>query len=64
MTSNETKHLEVLKELNSLITKDDNFFLGRMYFTSNDESQNIFRYQPTKVMIMFSVGKREYIILN
>ena len=53
-----------MKQINSLITKDDNFFLGRMYFTSNDESQNIFRYQPTKVMIMFSVGKREYIILN
>ena len=28
-TSNKTKHLEVQKKLNSLITKDHNFFLGR-----------------------------------
>ena len=38
--SNETKHLEVLKKLNSLITKDYNLFFGRIYFTSNDGSQN------------------------
>ena len=30
------------KKLNSLITKDYNFFLGRIYFTSNDGSQNTF----------------------
>ena len=35
------------KEANSLITKDYNFFLGRIYFTSNDESQNTFAYRPT-----------------
>ena len=51
------------------------FSLGRIYFTSNDGSQNKFAYQPTlvdtlefkkeKVMIMFLVGnQREYIILN
>ena len=28
-------------QLNSLITKDYNFFLGRIYFTSNDGSKNI-----------------------
>ena len=28
-TSNKTKHLEVKKKLNSLITKDHIFFLGR-----------------------------------
>ena len=28
MTSNKTKHLEVLKKLNSLVTKDYNFSLG------------------------------------
>ena len=33
--------------MNSLTTKDYNFFLGRMYFTSNDGSQNTFVYQPT-----------------
>ena len=44
ITSNKTKYLEVLKKLNSLTTKDSNFFLGRMYSTSNDEYQNIFVY--------------------
>ena len=47
-TSNKTKRLEVQKKLNSLITKDYyNFFLGRIYLTSNDGSQNTFVYQPT-----------------
>ena len=45
--SNKTKHLEVQKKLNGLITKDYNFFLGRIYFTSNDGSQNTLVYQPT-----------------
>ena len=31
ITSNKTKHLEVQKKLNSLITKDFNFFLGRTF---------------------------------
>ena len=31
-TSNKTKHLEVQKKLNSLITRDYNFFLGRIFF--------------------------------
>ena len=47
ITLNKTKHLEIQKKLNSLITKDYNFFLGRIYFTSNDGSQNTFVYQPT-----------------
>ena len=33
ITSNKAKHLEALKKLSSLITKDYNFSLGRMYFT-------------------------------
>ena len=37
ITSNKTKCLEVLKQLNSLTKKD--FFLGRMYFISTDGSQ-------------------------
>ena len=41
ITSNKTKYLEVQKKLNSLITKDYNFFFGRNYFTNNDGSQNI-----------------------
>ena len=47
ITSNKTKHLEVRKKLNSLITKDYNFFFGRIYFTSNYGSQNTLLYQPT-----------------
>ena len=39
ITSNKTKYLEVEKKLNSLITKDYNFFLSRSYFTRNDGSQ-------------------------
>ena len=35
------------KKLSSLITNYYNFFLGRIYFTSNDGSQNTFVYQPT-----------------
>ena len=73
ITSNKTKHSEVQKELNSLTTKDYNFLLGRIYFTSNDGSQNTFVYQPTfytvelkkQVLIMFLVRRqREYLILN
>ena len=47
ITSNKTKYLEVRKKLISLITNDYNFFLGRMYFTSNDGSQNTFVNQTT-----------------
>ena len=46
ITLNKTKHLKVQKKLNSLVTKDYNFFLGRIYFTSSDGSQNTFVYQP------------------
>ena len=44
ITWNKTKHLKVEKKLESLITKDYNFFLGRTYFTSNDAFQNMFVY--------------------
>ena len=47
ITSNKTNYLEVQKKLNSLIINDYNFFSGRMYFTSNDGSQNKFLYQTT-----------------
>ena len=47
ITSNKTKYLEVLKELHIITTKDYNFFLGKIYFTSNDGSQNTFVYQST-----------------
>ena len=74
ITSNKTKHLAVQKKLNSLITKDYNFFLGRVYDTSNHGSQNTLVYQPTldtlqykntKVLILFLVrNQREYLIQN
>ena len=38
--------MEVLKKLNSLTRKDYNFVIGRIYFTSNDGSQNTIAYQP------------------
>ena len=48
ITSNKTKHVEVQKKLSSLITKGYNFlFYFRIYFTSNDRSENTFVYQPT-----------------
>ena len=47
ITANKTKYLEAQKKLNILITKDYNFFLGRIYFAINDGSQNTFVYQPT-----------------
>ena len=46
ITSNKTKHLQVQKKLNSLITRGYNFFFGKKYFTSNDGSQNTSVYQP------------------
>ena len=47
ITSNETKYLKVQKKLNSLIAKDGNIILGRMYLTSNEGSQNRLVYQRT-----------------
>ena len=51
ITLNKTKYLEIQKKLNSLIRKDHNFFLARMYFTNNDGSQNTFIYRPTLDML-------------
>ena len=45
ITSNKTKYLEVQKKLNNLPTKDYNFF-GRIYFTSDDGSQDMSVYLP------------------
>ena len=74
ITANETKHLEVQKNRNSLTINYYNFFLGKNCFTSNEGSQDTFVYQQaldtlelkkTKLLIMFLVGKRrENLILN
>ena len=45
--------------------KDYNFFLGRIYFTSNDGFQNMFVYQPTLNVLELKIDKStEYIILE
>ena len=63
ITSNKTKHLEVEKKLEDLITKDHNFFLSRIYFKSNDGSQNMFVYQPTFNVLELKIDKgTEYVI--
>ena len=51
--------LEVQKKLNSLKTKDYNFFLGKMYFKSDDGSQNMFVYQPTLNTLKKTVKERQ-----
>ena len=62
-TSNKTRHLEVEKKLTSLITKDYNFFFGRVHFTSNDGFWNMFAYQPTLNVSESKIDKcTEYII--
>ena len=57
VTSNNRKHVEVQKTLNSLITKYYNLFLGRTRFTSNYGSQNTFVYQPTLDTLEFKKDK-------
>ena len=64
ITSNKTKHSEVQKELNSLTTKDYNFLLGRIYFTSNDGSQNTFVYQPTFYTVELKKNKGTDYVLS
>ena len=47
IASNNTKHLEVQKKLNSLIREGYNFSLGRIYSTMNGGSKNTFFHLPT-----------------
>ena len=47
IASNKAKCFIAQKKLNSLITNDYNFFFNKMYFTSNEWSQNTLAYQPT-----------------
>ena len=63
ITSNKITYLESQKKLNSLVTKYYKFFLGRIYFTSNDGSQNTFLYQPTLDISKLRKGKcTDYIL--
>ena len=57
ITSNKTKHLEVQKKLNSLITKDYSFFLGRSYvYQPALDTLELKKSLVKKVLIMFLVG--------
>ena len=57
ITSNKTKHLEVQKKLNSLITKDYSFFLGRIYvYQPALDTLELKKSLVKKVLIMFLVG--------
>ena len=64
ITPNKTKYLEVQKELNSLITNGYNFFLDKIYFTSNDGSQNTFDHQPTLHNLELNKVKGTDYVLN
>ena len=73
ITSNKTKYVEVRKRLNTLnlllleclvrkrlntlITKDFDFFFDRVYFTSIDGSQNNYAYQQTLDTLEFKKDK-------
>ena len=63
ITWNKTKYLEAQKKLNSLTTKH-NFFLDRIYFISNDGSQNMFVYQPTLDTLELKKDKGTDYVLN
>ena len=53
MTSNKTKYFQWPDNKRLL------FFLGRIYFTRNDGSQNTFVYQPTLEYIDRSESKKK-----
>ena len=69
ITSNKAKYLEVQKKLpknyhSRLTTRDYNFFIGRIYFTSNDGSQNTFVYQQTLDMLKYKKDKGTHYVLS
>ena len=68
ITSNKTKYLEVKTKPNNLIIKEYNFFLGRIYITSNDRSQpthNTSELKKEKITdYILSWKSKDYIILN
>ena len=64
LKQNKAKPLEVSNKLNSLISRDYNFFLGRIYFTSNDGSQNTFVYQPTLDTLELEKDKDTDYVIN
>ena len=66
VTSNKTTHVlaeneldELSEKVNLLSTKDYSFFVGRLYFTSDDGSQKFFVYQPT-FNVLEDKSRQEY----
>ena len=66
VTSNKTKHVlaeneldELSEKVNLLSTKDYSFFVGRLYFTSDDGSQKFFVYQST-FNVLENTSRHEY----
>ena len=64
INSNKTKHVEVQRKLKSVIAKDYNFFLGTIYFSSNDRFQNTFVYQPALDTLELKKDKRNDYVLS
>ena len=64
INSNKTKHVEVQRKLKSVIAKDYNFFLGTIYFSSNDGFQNTFVYQPALDTLELKKDKRNDYVLS
>ena len=64
ITSNRNKYLEVQEKLNSLTTKYYKFFVGIIYFASNDRSQNMFVYQPTLEIVELKKDKGTDYVLS
>ena len=64
ITSDKTKYLELQKKLNCLTTKNYNFLIGRIYFVSDDVSQNIFVYQPALDMLELKKDKGTDYVLS
>ena len=55
--TNKPNHLKFQKKLDSLITEEYIFVFGRIYFASNDGSQNMFIHQPTFNVLKLQIDK-------
>ena len=64
INSKKVKYLEVQKKLNNVVIKDFTSFLGRIYFISNDGSQNTFVYQPTLYALKLKKDKDTDYVLS
>ena len=53
---------DLKKKVEAISKKDYCFFLGRIYFTRDDGSQNMFAYQATLSAIKYHNTRTEYVI--